>query len=702
MHSITLIALIALLPIAAPAIAQQSPAVVQQSPAVAVELRCEYLTNPVGIDAIAPRLSWRMHDARRGAKQAAYQVLVAGSPEVLAEDRGDLWDSGKVDSAQSIGVAYGGKRLSSATRAYWKVRLWDADGNPSAYSEPARWEMALLSQDDWRAKWICSPKPLPTRDKDFYKVHPAPLFRKSFSAAKPIRRATVYVSGLGYYELSINGRRVGDRVLDPAWTTYSKRVLYSTFDVTDMLAQGENVLAAVVGNGWYNPLPMRMWGRRNLREALTIGRPRLILQLNLEYADGSRESVVTDETWKTADGPILKNSIYLGELYDARREQSGWQKPAFDESDWQAAVASTEPLGPLRAQAVQPIMVTRKIKAVRLTEPKPGVFVFDLGQNFTGWARLRVSGKAGAAVTMTMGVLLFDDGLVNARTAATGQITRPGVGGPGAPDQALQKNTYVLKGSGEEVYTPRFTFHGFRYVQVEGFPGKATLDAIEGLRTNSAVAPAGSFQCSNERFNRIYGLFDWTLLSNLQGVQSDCPHREKFGYGGDIVACDEAVILGFDMAAVYAKTIEDFNDAARDNGGFTETAPFVGIRGGLGEGAGPVGWGTAHPLLQWHLLQYYGNRRILEQQYEATKRWLNLLQKNAKDHILNEGIGDHESLARAPRPLTGTAFYYYNIRLGQRIAAVLGHRDDAERYGRLADDIRDALNNKFLDKTSGT
>lgn len=699
-------------------------------------LHCEYQTNPLGLDVPQPRLGWVLQSQERGDRQTACQVLVASSAEILEQDRGDLWDTGKLDSPNSIHVAYAGKPLRSGQRVWWKVRVWDAQGRPSPWSEPAWWEMALLEPTDWTGKWICSDKPLPTKDEDFYAEHPAPLFRKEFTASKKIARARAYVSGLGYYELYLNGKRVGDNVLDPGWTTYSKRVLYSTYDVTDLLREGKNAAGAIVGNGWYNPLPLRFWGSINLRNALTLGRPRFILQLNIEYADGSRESVVTDETWKVGDSPILKNSNYLGEVYDARREQPGWAEPGFDESRppvppvpspaesaarppvppvpppaessaakapaWRSTAISTEPVGSLQAQFAPPIRITRTLKPIALTEPKPGIHIFDMGQNFAGWVRLKITAPAGTAVKLRYGELLYPDGTLNVMTSVAGQIKAKGVGGPGAPDVAYQSETYICKGGGVETYTPRFTFHGFRYVELTGLPAKPPLDSIEGLRLNSAVEPVGTFECSNNLFNRIHGIIQWTLLSNMFSVQSDCPHREKFGYGGDIAACSEMALFNYDMAQFYAKVVVDHQDAARPNGGLTETAPFVGIAdAGFGDGTGPLEWGSGHPVLLRQLYQYYGNRRLLEEQYDTAKRWVDFLHSQAKDGLIENGLSDHESIVPKPTAVTGTAFYFYNLKLMSEFAEILGRSDDARHYAELAGHVREAFNKRNLKPGTG-
>jgi alpha-L-rhamnosidase len=669
-------------------------------------LKCEYRLNPLGLDESRPPLSWLLNSRERGQTQSAYQVLVASSQKLLSKGEADLWDSGKVASGESVQVIYSGERLRPGQRVYWTIRAWDRGDRPSAYSAAAWWEMGLLSPADWRAAWITRKRAEPLSEGAMFGDDPAPLLRKEFPIGRRISRARVYVSGLGYYELHLNGQRVGDQVLDPGWTTYSKRVLYSTYDVTDQLKQGDNALGVMLGNGWFNPSPLRLFGRINLREQLTVGEPRVIAQLVVDFTDGTSQTIVTDESWKAGAGPVMRNSEYLGEVYDARKEQPGWDRPGFDDSGWQQAMRATEPLGPLQAQSAPPIRVTRTFKPVKLTEPKPDVWIFDLGQNFAGWARLRVQGPAGTHVRLRYGELLNPDGTLNGMTAVCTQIKQGGPNyrydGVGAPKTAWQMDDYILKGQSEEVYTPRFTFHGFRYVEVTGFPGKPTLGSLEGRRLNSDVTPVGSFTCSNERFNRIQQMVLWTELSNLFSVESDCPHREKLGYGGDIVAAGEMAMLNFDMACFYGKAVEDLADAVRPNGGFTETAPFVGISDeGLGEGAGPVGWGTAQPLLLWQLYQYYGDRRLLEENYELTKRWIALLQSRAQDGILDNGISDHESLAPKPRALTGTAFYYFNVRLFSNIARALGKDADAAQAEALAETIKTAFNRRFLQPGMG-
>ncbi len=679
-------------------------------------LKCEYRTNPLGIDTPEPRLSWLLESQVRGQRQTAYQVLAASAPAKLSRNQGDLWDSGKVVSDRSVHVVYAGKTLQPGQRVYWKVRVWDRDGKPSAYSPPAWWEMALLSPPDWQARWITSPSAGPVSEAAAFDDHPAPLLRKEFTLDKPVARARAYVTGLGYYELRLNGERVGDHVLDPGWTSYSKRVLYSTYDVTPQLKQGRNAIGMMLGNGWFNPLPLAMWGQLKPGQALTTGQPRALAQFVIQFKDGSTQTIGTDDSWRAGDGPILRNSVYLGEVYDARREQPGWDKAGFDDSRWPGAVlAQGQDLGVLRAQDAPPIRITRTLKPVKLTEPNPGVFLFDFGQNFSGWARLRVQGGAGTRVRLRAGELLYKNGTLNGMTAVCGQVKDGGsdyrYDGLGKPRTAFQLDEYVLNGRGLEVFTPRFTFHGFRYIEVTGFPGKPNLDSLEGLGLNSDVESAGSFQCSNEMFNRIQAIVRQTLLANLYSVQSDCPHREKFAYGGDIAVSSEMGMLNFDMARFYAKAAQDLVDAARSNGGLTETAPYVGISDqslgdtlpavDLGGRSGPVDYGLAQPLLAWQLYQYYGDRRLLEEQYEPAKRWVALLRSKAVDNLLDNGISDHEGLAPKPRALTGTAIYYYNVKLLALLAQALGKTEPATEARALAETIKAAFNRKFLQPGTG-
>ena len=438
-------------------------------------LRCEYLDNPLGIDTPSPRLSWIVESDRRAQRQTAYQILVASSEAKLKVGQADVWDSGKVASDETSPVYYGGQPLESGRSYSWAVRVWDKDGQ-GVVSRMARWEMGLLHPDDWKAEWIGR-----TTDPN---SNPAPLLRHVFRLDAGIKQARVAVCGLGYYELYLNGRRVGDHVLDPGYTRYDRRLLYVTYDVTGLLKRGPNAVGVILGNGWYNVHTKAVW---NFHEAPWRSAPKLLLQLSVEYTDGRRETIVTDGSWRCSTGPILFDSIYGGETYDARLEKAGWTTAGYDDSGWQQAKVVAAPQGKLAAQTMPPIKAAELIKPKRVTEPKPGVFVFDVGQNLAGFAELSVCGPAGTKVQMRYGERLFADGMLDTRDIEQ-HVKNLG------KEQAFQTDTYILKGSGKETWHSRFTYHGFQYVEVTGFPGRPTRDNLCAKFIHSAVPPAGLFE----------------------------------------------------------------------------------------------------------------------------------------------------------------------------------------------------------------
>ncbi len=657
------------------------------------ELRCEYRQEPLGVDHPAPRLSWTLESSMRGQSQTAYRILVAGSAAALAADRPDLWDSGKIESSQSLNVEYAGKALTSAQHCSWKVKVWGRNGAESDWSKPSYWEMGLLKADDWKGDWIGDGKPLPEKDSDFYKDDPAPMFRKEFAVSGPVRKARLYISGLGYIRAALNGRKVGDHHLDPLWTLFDERVFYSVYDVASSLQKGDNCLGVMLGNGWYNPLPLRMWGRVNLRERLPVGRPRFIAQLAIEYTDGSRQLLVSDSSWKTRPGPILRNSIYLGEKVDARKIIEGWDKPGLDDHGWDSAHTAPAPEGDLQAQLAPPIKITAKLRPVAITEPSDGVYIVDMGQNFGGLARFTFDVPTGTKIKMRYGELLYEDGTLNPMTSVCGQIKRRKPGADGSPAVAWQADTYIARGGGPETYTPRFTFHAFRYIEITGLPGRPSLDDIKGLRMNSAVEPAGSFSCSNKLFNRIQKMCQWTFLSNLFGVQSDCPHRERFGYGGDLVTTSDAFMLNYDMANFYAKAARDWHDSALPDGMLTDTAPSVGIQ------YCGVGWAMAHPHLLTQLYRYYGDRRIVEEQYPTSRRWLELVRDRHPEHIVRQGLHDHEAIEKEKSPPMVTALYCESALMLSRLARIIDKEGQADEYRSLAESIRKAYVESFVNPT---
>jgi alpha-L-rhamnosidase len=665
-------------------------------------LKCESKVNPLGIDGKKPHLSWLLSTGQKGQSQIAYQILVASDKNILSGDSGDLWNSGKISSNQTDMVEYSGKPLQSKMVCYWKVRVWNNDGKVSDWSEQSNWEMGLMDQADWKGKWIDDGKAVPVKDIEFYKDDPAPLFRKGFIVKGNIKRARLYISGLGYYLSYLNGKRIGDHELDPGWTDYKDRIYYSTYDVTSMIQDGPNCLGVMLGNGWYNPLPLLMWGGRNIRKDLTTGRPCLICQLYIQNSDGTEQIISSDNTWKVSDGPVIRNNIYLGEVYDARLEVKGWNEPGLNDEGWNSATAVTGKMGILESQPQPPIKITSVLKPVKLTEPSPGVFIFDMGQNFAGWIRMHIKASKGRKIVLRYGELLYKDGALNPMTSVCGQIkgkkkdvAGTNIGGPGSPEIAWQSDVYIAKGEGNEEYTPRFTFHGFRYMEISGLESRPEISTCEGLRLNSAVEPVGEFACSDTLLNSIQKICEWTFLSNIFGVQSDCPHRERFGYGGDIVATSEAFIFNFNMSDFYCKTVSDFKDASREDGKFTDTAPFVGIQ------YCGVGWAMAHPLLLSQLYRYYGNKTLIDQQYQASKKWIDLVSKENPGYLINDGLSDHEGLTERPSDVMVTPLYYQSVTLMEELATILNLKEDANIYRGLSKKISEAYTNKFLDKTTG-
>jgi alpha-L-rhamnosidase len=639
-------------------------------------LRCEYLENPLGIDVAKPRLNWLMRSDQRGQRQTAYQVLVATTPKLLQQDRGDLWDTGRVDSDRSLQIEYAGKPLASHLRCWWKVRVWDKDGQPTAWSMPAFWSMGILDPAEWHAKWIVYTKDFPY-DVEWTQSASSPVFRKSFKIDQPIRSATVSVCGLGFYELHLNGGKVGDHVLDPAFTRYDKRALYVTYDVTDRLKQGENAIGAMLGNGWYNSHTRCEW---NFDKAPWRDRPRLLLQLRVVLADGTEQTIVSDDSWHATIGPVIRDAIRNGEVYDARREMPGWDSPGFDDSSWATPEVVSAPKGILRAQMLPPAKVMRTITPVSVAEPKPGVFIVDMGQNIAGWAQLRVAGPAGTRVVMRYGERLAPDGTLD--TAEIGKFIYKG---------PFQTNTYILKGQGEELWESRFTYHGFRYFEVTGFPGKPSVENFRGRIVHTAFPDAGSFECSNDLLNRIQRLTLGAYRGNfVDGYPTDCPHREKNGWTGDAHIAAEQAMFNFDNAAAYRKWMNDFDDALLPDGMLPGIVPSSGW--GYAWGNGPS-WDSAYLLIPWHLYEYCGDTRVLADHYDGMRRYVDNMTARAKNHLVDHGLSDWLSpKTETPAVVTSSAYYYVDARIVANVATMLGKTDDAKKYNDLADAIRRSYN----------
>lgn len=803
------------------------------SAGVPKNLRCEYQSDPLGLDMKAPRLSWWLDDSRIGAKQTAYQVLVASTEALLKKDEGDLWDSGKVDSDVSIHVPYNGKPLQSRQQCFWKIKIWDKDGKPSKWSDGATWEMALLNKDDWKAQWI-----VPTRSEDVKKTiplgpwlwHPtvegdnttvffrtevelpagekphftiiaisadnhyelfvngkrigedgnfksveelsgdganfkegknliavkvknadgpaglimgiqqnyfggrsdmiqptewvcsdksekdwnkaefktegwvkpkvigkagdnpwgsldritdgprrSVMMRDEFDLpAKPVM-ARVYVTGLGYYKLHINGERVSDDVFSPGWTQYEKRLQYQVYDVTELLKKGRNAVGAILGNGWWSSGLGWDGGKRHCEPGEDL---RLLVQLEIECKDGSRHVVTTGPSWTCHDSPIVEDTLYNGEKYDARLEQPGWDEADFKADGWKPVKKLEMSYDILCAQREPSILVTEELVPVKITEPKTGIYVLDFGQNHSGRPKLTVKAEAGAVISMLHGEFLNDDGTVSRPNYRSAQVT----------------DIYTCKGDGTEIWEPVFTYRGFRYIQVTGLPFKPGKKTIISRVLHSAPAMAGTFECSNELLNRILCNTKWGQRSNMHSVPTDCPQRdERLGWMGDAQAFAPTSIWNMDMALFYTKWMRDILQAQQEDGAVPGVCPTVGK---WVIGPGRSAWADAIMIIPWDIYLYYGDTRILEENYEGNGKWVEFMRtKLSKDGMYEQPTwGDWVPVVKTPELPIAAMFGFWSTRLYSEMAKILGKADDARKYAEHAEAQRVAFNAKYLDK----
>ena len=607
------------------------------------DLRVEYLANPLGVDVAKPRFFWKNRHSERGQSQTAFELIVSSSPSA---DTGDLWESGKMSGDSSIQIVYGGKPLASNRTYYWKLRIYDSEDKASPWSEVARFDTGLLSPSDWKGQWIGSDG----------------LLRREFTLPEEPRRAQAYIAGLGYYELHLNGRRVGNHVLDPGWTNYKKRVLYATYDVTRLLRKGKNAIGVMLGNGWYKSRA-------------------LMFELYVEDASGNVTEIHSDTSWQTARGPILEDSIYHGETYDARLEQPGWDRPDFAASaGWHQASGVEAPGGVLSSQMMPAIQVIDTILPLTMTNPAPGVYVFDLGQNISGWAQLRVSGPAGTDIRLRFSELLYDNGLINQENLRS----------------ARAEDHYILRGDGTtEVWEPRFTYHGFRYIEVTGFPGTPRLDSVRGRVVHTAVSPAGNFSASTQILNDIQHLILWGQKTNLHSIPTDCCQRdERMGWMGDAQVTAEEAIMNFDMAAFYTNFLRTIRDEQAADGSITDTVPHL-----WGQRPADPAWGTAYPLIAWYMYQNYGDRRLIEDYYDSLKKYVEFLRSKAENGLLKYSYyGDWVAIDKCPGSLVSTFYYYYDTKILADMARLINRQAEAQAYDRLAAEIKAAFNREFFDQ----
>jgi alpha-L-rhamnosidase len=649
------------------------------------QLRCEYLKDPLGVDAAQPRLSWIVDSDQRGQRQTAYQVLVATSPQRLNQQQGDLWDSGKVASDETAQIAYAGKPLGSRQACFWKVRAWDRQGNPAAWSAPAGWEMGLLKAGDWTAQWIeadlkagaaaaGSPPGAGAKAAGGAAAGPLPILRKAFTlAGKSVTSARLYATALGLYEVRINGRRVGDHLLAPEWTDYRKRVRYQVYDVTSLLQQGDNAMATLLAGGWY----CGHIGNGGFHAYGTV--PALLAQLEITYTDGSVDRIVSDGTWKIHASPILSSDFMLGETYDARREVPGWDRPGLDDVAWARATVRKEAARPLEGQVTQPVRQTGELRPKSLGEPKPGHWTFDLGQNMVGVVRLQVSAPAGTKLTLRHAEMLNPDGTiytVNLR---------------GAPSV----DTYVCKGGGE-VWQPAFTFHGFRYVELTGLETKPAVDAVTGIVIGSDTPRVGQFTCSDPRINQLQSNIWWGQRGNYLSVPTDCPQRdERLGWMGDAQVFVRTATTNADVAAFFSKWLVDVDDGQSADGAFSDVNPNT-----MGCGSVPA-WADAGVICPWTIYQVYGDRLILQRHLPAMTRWVEWCRLHStgliRDKDRGNDYGDWLAIgADTPKDLIGTAYFAYSTSLVAKSYRAVGKNDEAAKYEELFRDIKAAFNKRYV------
>ena len=656
--------------------------------AVAVSnLLCGFAVNPLGVDEAAPRLSWQLHAAapgQRGLAQTAYQVLVAASTNALAADKGDLWDSRKVSSDSTLNIAYAGAPLASEQQVFWKVRVWDQNGQGSDWSPAAAWTMGLLNPADWRGQWICA-SPASSA---------LPIFRREFTVRPGLQRAMMYICGLGQYELTANGRKVGDGLLAPGWSKYDKTCLYDTLDITSYLADGANVIGVMLGNGMYNvPKSARL-----AKFTGSFGVPKLIAELHLFYVDGTSAVIATDPQWVTTPGPITFSSVYGGEDHDARREPAGWNQPGFNATLWPPAWVTNGPGGMLRGAscAAPPIQAIQTLQAIGTNVIAANKIVYDLGQNAALIPRLTAHGPAGAMVRIIPAELINSDGTVD----------RGSVGGGPAYWQ------YTLAGTGTENWFPRFFYHGCRYLQVELYPAAAStslpvVDHLEGVVIQSASPPAGEFACSNDLFNRIHTLIRWAQRANIVSVLTDCPHRERLGWLEQYHLNGPSLRYEFDLSQLFAKGMNDMADSQLADGLVPDIAPEFTVFGG-GFRDSPE-WGSAFVIVPWQQYQFTGDQTLLRRYYDGMKRYVAYLGAHSERHIVGHGLGDWYDIGPnapgysqlTPVALTATAFYYYDTWILAQTAALLNQADEAKAFTAQAGEIRAAFNEQFYNPTNG-
>lgn len=656
-------------------------------------LRCEYKESPV-TDVLHPRLSWELSAAKNNQVQTAYQILVASSVEKLTENNADLWNSGKIAGRQTAQIEYAGKRLESRVVCYWKVRSWDKNGTSGEWSKPSQWEMGLLDKSEWKAAWIGLDLDRLGRGK-VYHLPPAPYLRKEITIRGGVRKARLYVTALGLYEFSINGKKAGDAFLTPGWTDYDKRVYYQTYDVTGDLKAGKNALASQLSYGWYagylgysllvkNPVVRAFYGKVPLLKA----------QLEVEYQDGKIETFFTDQTWKASPGALLESDLLNGETYDARLEQKGWNMAGFDDAGWKnPQVFADKAARKIQVYPGPPVKITQTLKVVSRKDRGNGTYIFDMGQNYAGIVRLHVKGRAGDTIRLRFGEKLYPDGRLMTENLRMARAT----------------DTYILKGDpAGETWEPKFTFHGFQYVEVAGLRNAPTDETLTGLVIGSDTPKAGAFETDNAMVNQLYSNIDWTQRANYIDIPTDCPQRdERIGWTGDAQVYVKSATFNRDVASFFTKWVVDLNDGQYENGAYPLYAPRPNLR--KTDTFSP-GWMEAGIICPYQIYQTYGDTRMIRNGWEDMVQFMDFLDARSKGTFLFKenafadidpkgGFGDWLSFGKKTPPDMLASFYYaYCADLMAEMAAAIGNAKDQQRFSETGNKVREAIRAHYVDQ----
>lgn len=646
-----------------------------------VNLKCEHLENPIGIDETRPRFTWQVQSEQQGFLQEGFQLAVGTTRQEVASGEGNVWQTGTVNSS-IIPAVYNGPELQPFTRYFWSVRVKEQNGNWSDWSEAAFFETGMMDQANWKGKWIT--------DTHDYNLKPAPWFRKEFNAEKEIESARAYIAVAGLYELFINGQRIGDHRLDPTYTRFDRRNLYVTYDVTEHLQQGENAIGVLLGNGWYNHQSTAVWF---FDQAPWRARPKFCLDLRITWSDGSVETISSGQDWQTALSPVIFNSIYTAEHYDARLEQPGWNLPGFNAKGWRNATNTGAPSQNIVAQALHPIRNVSEIPAVEMKEQGERFWLFDFGRNMAGVTQMKVSGPEGTTIRLKHVERLDSAGRADMSNIDVHYR-------PTDDSDPFQTDIFILSGKGEDEFMPKFNYKGFQYVEVTSDqPLELTKENLTAYFMHSDVPPVGKIHSSNNTLNKIWEAANASYLSNLFGFPTDCPQREKNGWTGDAHIAIETGLYNFEGITVYEKWLDDHRDEQQPNGVLPAIIPTSGW--GYHWANGPD-WTSTIAIIPWNIYLFYGDSRILEQNYDNIKRYVDYIDENYPSGITDWGLGDWVPVKSVtPKEFTSTAYYFVDATILSKAAKLLGKTEDAEKYAALAGKIKKAVNEKYLNRETG-